>query len=239
MTGQNFASLIRKYTRTNSTTLPDSDIVLFGNVAKDDMAAMVLEAKEDAFVVPATTNLIDDQREYPFPTDILGSMSKLEAKFVVGGNYIELDEISFEAKDVPHNEADIIAEYANEKGKAFYDLRRNSIYLYSGTIVEVTAGLKLWFSAFPQDISAASLSLSTDLSLSATTTDVTLPRMFHELWARKTSMLWKQSKEKPIPLSERELKFDVDMEEKLSNYKMANTDRVVQALLPSDTHLQI
>lgn len=242
MTGQNFASLVRLYTKTNSTTLTDANIVILANVVKDDFAKQILSADEDIFGVPATRNLVASdisdptKREYSLPEDYIGIKS-VEAKFD-GTNWMRLFELDLAKHRRATDEATIISLYENTEGRAFYDIFRNSLWLYSGAIAAVTAGLKLWYISYPADISAATLALSTDLSLDPSTTTSQLPRQFHELWARKISILWKSTREKPIPLAERELVFDADFLKAIGSITNPNKDRDIEASLPDDTRYQ-
>ena len=46
MTNKQFAIILQKY-KTNSTTFPDSEILLYANIIKDDIAKEVNKANED------------------------------------------------------------------------------------------------------------------------------------------------------------------------------------------------
>jgi len=241
MTGTNFASLIRKYTSTNSTTLPNADIVLFANVVKDDFAKEIIKIDEDLFGVPVTTNLRASsttdisQREYAFPVDNM-KVKRVEAK-LDGTNWVKL--IKFDPIIIPRpiTDAEITDRFTNTNTGGYWDKFRNAIWIYSGTISAVTDGLRMWHIAYPVDIDADDLSGSTDLSEDPTSTTASLPRQFHELWARKISIIWKGNREKPLPLTERELRFDKDFKDALAS--MNNIDEeTITGQLPSDSHLQ-
>lgn len=238
MTGLTFASLIRNYTKTNSTTFGNTEMVLLGNSIKDNLAQDIVEAKEDDFVIPSTRDLIADQREYGLPEDKIDAISKVEVKFSDDGDYVPLKEMDLNNYGNSTQESIITSSFSNEKGSAKYDIIRSSLYLYSGTIVDVTDGIKLYYSAFPQDLEVGDLSDTQDLSIPDSDTEVTIPRVFHELWARKISMTWKSTREKPIPFSELELAFESDWLKAISNYRIGNTDRDLQANLPDDRRLQ-
>jgi len=59
------------------------------------------------------------------------------------------------------------------------------------------------------------------------------PRAFHELLARRISIAYKSSKDKPIPLSEKERQFEVDFAQAINSLKDANLDREV---IPSEPY---
>lgn len=213
-------------------------MVLLGNSIKDNLAQDIVEAKEDDFVIPSTRDLIADQREYGLPEDKIDAISKVEVKFSDDGDYVPLKEMDLNNYGNSTQESIITSSFSNEKGSAKYDIIRSSLYLYSGTIVDVTDGIKLYYSAFPQDLEVGDLSDTQDLSIPDSDTEVTIPRVFHELWARKISMTWKSTREKPIPFSELELAFESDWLKAISNYRIGNTDRDLQANLPDDRRLQ-
>lgn len=241
MNGINFASLVRKYTRTNSTTLPDADIVLFANVVKDDFAKEIIKIDENIFGVPATTNLRASdssdigKREYAKPSDDM-KIVRVEAK-LDGSNWVKLEKFDPEVFKRPVIESEVLNQFANENGRAFWDKFRNAIWLYTGAITATTAGLKIWHIAYPADIDSNDLASATDLSEDPTTTTSSLPRQFHELWARRISIMFKSTREKPLPLTDFELAFQKDFERALAS--MANVDEGGQfGTLPSDEEYQ-
>lgn len=247
MTGTNLAALVRNYTRTNSTTFPDSEIVLLGNVVKDDIAKEIVKVDEDYGAVPATRDLVASStsdptlREYSLPEDIM-KMLRVEAKFN-GTDWVKLIELNLAQYKRATDEATITSLFSNNPASesdrgAQYDIFRGSLVIYSGTISAVTAGLKLLFIEFPADIATDDLSGTSDLSLPPTTTSWQIPRQFHELWARRISILWKSNREKPIPLTERELSYERDFRKALSSITNPNQDRDNLGILPSDVRYQ-
>ena len=72
----------------------------------------------------------------------------------------------------------------------------------------------------------------TDMSIDPSTTTHGIPRELHELWARGVIIDYKGSREKPIPLSEQELSYRVDLEKAIETLKQGNLDREVIGALP-------
>lgn len=240
MIGTNFASYIRFLTRTNTATLPDATIVLLANPIKDDFAGKIIKANEDFFGLPQTRNLIASatSREYSMPKGTI-NIKRVEAMFD-SVTWVKLSE-----KDLTEmhkgigSESQITSQFTNDEGNCFFDYYRNSLWLYSGTITAVTAGLKLWSIEWPANIAESNLANSVDdLSDDPSSTTSQIPRQFHKLWATRVSIEYKASREKPIPLSEREQMFDQDFEKAMEAVKSLNQDRVFIAKIPSDTHLQ-
>lgn len=243
MTGDEFAQLIHEYTRTNSTTLPLATIALLGNAVKDEFAKEIIKADEDLFGVPATRDLVATNttdptcREYTLPEDVM-KIKYVEAR-LNGTDWLELQEFDLTTYRRTTNESEILSIFGNEQGHAFFDVFRKSLWLYSGTIVANSAGLKLWYIAYPGNITTTTLAdTGSDLSIDPTTTTAGMPRQFHELWARRISILWKGNREKPIPLTERELTFKVDFKDAMSSIRNPNLNRDQIAKLPNDLHLQ-
>jgi hypothetical protein len=249
MTGVNFASLVRNYTRTNSTVLADAEIVLLANAVKDEFAPLIMEADENLFGIPATRDIIASDasdftaREYSLPDDLL-ALKSVDA-ILDGVAWVHLTELDLTRFKRVADEATVIAIFNNGEvsdnnpNGARFDIFRKSLWLYSGTIVASADGLKLWYIAYPADITAATLALSTDISIDPSSVSSALPRQFHELWARRISILWKSNREKPIALTEREQVFAVDFKAMIGSLKNLNKDRSNVASLPSDRRLQV
>jgi hypothetical protein len=195
MVGTKFASLTRKYAKADSNILPDADLLLFANAVKDDLANEISNAvDENYFEVPATTNLVEDQREYPFPSDTLDVIHRVEA-ILDEENWIVLSELFNQDIDFALTETNIVNKFGNGEGQAFYKLTRSAIYLFTGSVPAYSDGLKLWFNAYPQDLSAGMLADSdADLSEAPSTTTHGVPRATHEVWARETAFRWKEGR---------------------------------------------
>jgi hypothetical protein len=161
MTAYTFAKTIRKYTKQNSTTLPDADILLLCNPLMDDLAELIAarDIKGNYFMVPATTNLLAGQREYAFPDDVLDHMFSIEIAFSNQTNsfgdlpFVRAFPDDFRRLGVARTEANIQANYTNGNSSypidAFgsqsgfassprYEIQRRSLYLLSGDISSTT-----------------------------------------------------------------------------------------------------
>jgi hypothetical protein len=112
-----------------------------------------------------------------------------------------------------------------------FDLWDQGIYILSGdSIIDVTDGLKLWAIIFPADFQ--NLTSSEDMSTNPDDYTHGFPRQFHELLARRVSIAYKSSKDRPIPLSKKEKLYEVDLATTIQNMKDANLDRSVQPSAP-------
>jgi len=70
------------------------------------------------------------------------------------------------------------------------------------------------------------------LPTAPSTTSHGFPRQFHELLARRVSVAYKSSKDKPIPLSEKEQMYEMDLRKQIDSMKDANLDRSTQPTAP-------
>lgn len=232
MTGEEFLQYVRLITRTNSDTLSNADIILFGNARIETISRAIMGDDEDTFVMPQTTNLIANLREYPFPSDTLSRIKYVEAK-LDGTNWIHLDEFDLNKYRKPTSETDTLANFGNQLGQAFYDISRKALNIYSGVISNVTDGLKLWCNTYPAKLDSSRLAdATTDLSIDPTTTTHGFPRELHELLARGISIDYKSTREKPIPLTEQELNYKNDLTQAIWDLKHGNSDRSVIASIP-------
>ncbi len=211
MTGTELSTLIGKKTSTNTTTFTEADRLIYVNIFIKEIASMIVEKNNGMFLVPATFNLVADQREYGLPDDLLNRMHKVTFKFASGDARFP----STYKKDYhgSETESEIVAQFSNAKGDFAHTIRRRAILLLSGTIINVTGGGRLWYHAYPADL--ANLTGSTDLSVDPSTTTFGFPRQFHELLARRVSIEYKGSKAKPIPLNRHERNYENDLQTQL------------------------
>ena len=232
MTPAEFASHVRFMTRTNATTFSDAQILALMKIRQDEIANDILDADEDILLIPQYANLVANQREYALPTNMLASIKRVEAK-LDGTHYIRLKELDISSlKYSVITESLITENFSNEDGGAFFDLTRKAIYIYSGTITSVVAGLRAWVNTWLTPIT--DLSSATDMSIDPSSTTHGIPREMHEIWARGVIIDWKASREKPVPLTERELSYNVDKLKYINSIKPQFRDRETIATLPYD-----
>lgn len=233
MTPKQLAEYVRLKTRTNSNSFPDDDLLLLINHVKNDVVERALEVDEDIFLVPTYFNLVANQREYPFKADMLARIKRVEVKFSSSEDYIKLNPLDL--TDLPNavgSESLIVGQFSNEAGRAYYDILRNGIKIYSGTISAVTAGIRVWLNTYPANI--ASVNLTTDMSVDPSTTAHGVPRPLHKVIAKGVVIEYKESREKPIPLTEREQKWEFDLEKAIQTLKRTDYDREVTGDLPDN-----
>jgi hypothetical protein len=234
MTGKDFCDYIRAKTATNSATFSDAEIVLLANIFKDELATRVVqEVSEKYFEVESLQNLVAAQRAYDWPASLISKINYIEAK-LDGTNFIHLLELPLSSYGGSTDEAEIITQFTNTQGEAFWRHYRNKIWIYSGTITSVTNGLRIYAPTFPADILTTTLADdTTDLSANATATSHGVPRQLHRLWATAVIIEFKTSADRGIQLTESELKWENDLQIVFKSMRNVNQDTAFTAPLPS------
>ena len=228
MTPAKFATYIRLRTRTNANTFPDAEILEYANIIKDDIAKEITKVNEDYFVIELVRNLEAGKRSYSFPTDVLNQIKYTEV-CLDGTNWQTLDEFDLNSYRKPTDEASILAEFAGKKPKM--ELSGNQLMIYSGeTIQSVSGGLKMRAVIYPADLS--SLAGTTDMAVAPSKISFGVPRQLHYIWATKVIVEYKGSKEKPIPLTEKEASVDKDLTLAINALKGGNLERSITATIP-------
>ena len=230
MTPKQFAQYIRLKTRTNATTFPDADILLYANIHKDDLAKEVKKANEDYFGIEVSRSLEAGKRNYGFPSYQLSQIKYVQAK-LDGEKWQTLTEFDINSYKKPTDEDNIIANWSGKSPQ--FDIFGGELIIYSGDpIIDVPNGIKLWTIIYPEDIT--DLTSEIDMSIASDEYNFGLPTELHMVLATKVCIEYKNSKEKPIPLTEREVNVVNDQKEAINSLKAGNLDRAIVATIPYD-----
>lgn len=129
---------------TNSNSYQDAPKHRAYDRWTNNVIAEIQEAMEDYDFQgeESTHDLVANQREYIFPTDLL-KIKRIDLK-IDGTNWKKASEL--DANQIADNyaqEADIITRFTNDE--PFVDFLDNSFKIYSGTISNVTGGIKLTY----------------------------------------------------------------------------------------------
>lgn len=230
MTPEELATYVRFKTRTNSTTLTDAELLVLANVVKNRICDRALETDEDIFEVPTYMNLVENQREYPLISTLLSRINRVEAK-LDGTNWLKLTEFNLTDHEEPISSETLIQEqFGNEQGRAKYDIMRKAIWIYSGPVTNVTDGLRVWLNTRPSNLTT--MTGSTDMSVDPSSTTHGIPMELHNVLATGICIEYKESREKPIPLSQTELSFEYSLTKAIETLKKGNYDREIIAEVP-------
>ena len=229
MTYAELASIIRFKTRTTSATFTDANILLLANMFKDSFAEEIAKVNEDYFGLDYETDLNAGQREYALPLNVI-QIKLVEAK-LDGEKWVRVHETDYNLEDFTTDEAGIVAKFSTSDPK--FEYFRKSLWLLTGdAIIEVESGLKLKAIIYPADFT--DMSLTVDISAPPSSTSHGLPRAFHELLARRIVIEYKETRDKPVQLTEKEQSFVEDFQEKLDSVSSPNLSRSLIMSTPAD-----
>lgn len=237
MTPLDVATYVRKKTHTNSSTFTDSDILLYAGIRMDQIAAKICDFDEDYFGAPQKVDLVNNQREYPLPTDMLNHIKKVEAK-LDGTNWLNLTEMDLSQYEFTTDETTITSNFSNIEKNCSYFIYRGSLWILSGTLANFSAGnggLKLWSYQWPSHVT--DLTSTTDISIDPTNTSAGFPRIAHQSMCDGVVIDYKQSADKPIQLNDYDLNWEDNMIKNIKTLTELNKDRSVNATLPQGTGL--
>lgn len=229
MTPLALATLIREYTHTNTVTFPDSKMLPFVNAFKDEIATAIVERDAGYFDIPCVFNLVANQREYAIGDNLLNRLHKVEIKFSAS----DARQPAYNIKDYlgSETESEIVNQFSNAKGEFAYTIRRRAIFILSGTISAVTAGVRTWSHVWPANITDLTFD-GYSMEVDPSTTTFGFPRQFHELLATRVSIAYKDNQPKPIPLSRHEKGYETRLEQQLvaltTNDKSATVEAETQ-----------
>jgi len=219
MNFKSFAQLFREKTvgQNDNTAVPDSAITLYANLAKDRLARQIVTGVSngaDKFAINLTTNLVADQREYSFPSDVLKNIKVVQAFIgdkwrrvypfdinsyrLVGGQnkpyygYTPTESFSGATDD----ETTITEQFTNESPQ--FDVDGDSIVIFSKSIEDSVGGLKLKASVYPKDYTDSDWTDTNDMSIRATTTSTAMPRQSHDVLLTKAVIDYKEVKGIPL-----------------------------------------
>lgn len=228
-----FARTARTLTRQNSTTFTDQMMVDFVNLSKAEIEGDIVNADEGFLEMTAYTDMVAGQRVYELPSDILNRIVKLEIK-LDGTNWRRAREIDFNLVEYSTaTESDIASNSSDSP--VTYSIFRGALYIWSATaITAVSQGLRLYYNVSPHEWTTSDLSLTTDISIDPTTTDVGLPQEFHPILLYKVTRMFKLTRDKPIELNTEEQNVMELFRMALSNYQNANRDRIMVGQIPPD-----
>lgn len=237
MIGTNFASYVRYRTKTNSTTLPDLELVLLANTVKDDLAGLIAtNVDEKYFDMEMVRDLELNTRDYTFEESLLKNVRYVSAT-LDGTTPLYLIENDFGEAEMSRtalmDETTLRNHYSGRKPE--YLITGRSLRILSNEpIIAVTDGLKLVAEVYPENIDADDLAAVTDLSIPSVDTEHRLPRPAHRVWAKMVVIEYKTSLEKPLPLTEDDAKIELDLSELYKVLRKRNAVRSVIAKVPSN-----
>lgn len=230
MTFVEFAKYIRYFTNTDTSSFTNEDILMLANAEKDEIAVRILGANENYFGLPYTDDLILNQREYPLDVSVAGQFKFVEVK-LDGTNWKRIYETDFNLENFVTTEAGIQAAFQGRTPE--FALFRNSLWILSDSAIQnVTDGIKIWGYIWPANFT--DLTLATEMATAPSTTTHGWPRQFQKLLADKVIIAYKESRDKPLPLTKNDSMWDNRMIQMLDGISHPNQDRTFTSSIPFD-----
>lgn len=148
-TGVGLRNRTRYLTRTDTSTYTDNDLNANINSWNQIFITEILSAMDgwDFGAETATTNIVANQQEYVFPTDLL-KIKRIEVTYD-GSNWkkVEWFDINERGTDTAN-----LNDFTTDNPYA--DLMDDSLMLYPIPTTNVTAGLKIWYSKLDSPMSS-------------------------------------------------------------------------------------
>lgn len=246
MKGTEFANYIRKRTKTDATSFDNDAILVYANAEQEQLASRVIKRNDSMFERQATTSLVAGQREYAFPTDMMVGLKIVEIS-LDGTNWrraypFDINEYRKQQEsqvfrknvtDIPASfstattDEDTITEFFSDD-YPMYDIAGGTMKFFtSGEIIDVTGGIKISYTQYPRDITAADIASEQDLS-SPEPSAFRMPREIHKAWAMTVVTSYKNDNE--IPLNSEEQALNSIIERSLS--ALAETKKDIGGVIP-------
>jgi hypothetical protein len=242
------------FLKTKGTTdeISSEEMRLLTNIRIKDIAGKIAFENKGYYGVAVQYDLSEDQREYVLSNVMLNSLKMIEVQ-MDGTNWkkvklYDFDEVNELTKsDFVWQESWITGHYDNTEPYGF--IFGNRFWLLSGSVSDVKKGLRIWFNLLPPDIESmadtydlsiriGSFYLSNDFwpeqrgtIMFRDTFRLGIPPQFHELLGRSVIVDYKEIYD--MPLKGRELTFNVDLVDKLKEFKIIR--QTAKAGIPHDT----
>jgi len=248
-----FAQLFREKAvgQNDSTAVPTATITLYANLAKDQIAREIVANATngaDYFNLTLLANLVQDQREYPFPDDVLKNIkmaevyldSKWRRMYPFDLNSYKLSGVEnkpYEGRNISESftgattdETTISEQFTNENPQ--FDIEGRSIVIYSESVDVKEEGLKLRATIMPKDYVDADWTTSVQMSTRQGTTETVMPIQSHDIVLMKAVIEYKQTK--GIPLTSFENTYFDELRKMIATLSEINDDEVYIATVPDD-----
>ncbi len=249
-----YAQLFREKVvgQNDSTAVPSTVITLYTNVAKDRLAREIVTGASngaDSFAINQTTNLVEGQREYSFPTDVLKNIKVVQA--FMGDKWrrvFPFDLSSYRLRGgttkpywgnnptesfsgATTDESTVAEQFTNENPQ--FDVDGKSLVLYSNSVDAVDAGLKLKALIYPKDYVDGDWSREDDMSIRDSSTSTAMPRQSHDILLTKAVIDYKEVK--GIPLTAFEAGYYDEERKMINSLSDINDDEAITAEVPLET----
>lgn len=219
MLHSDFTALITEYTKSDLITFSNARRVLLANSIIERIAGDIERKNPAFFELSKKFDLIADDRKYALPNNVLNNLKRVEIlpDNESGTSRKKLSPIDINLLPDPTDETSIRDYFDGKESR--YGITDGFIHILTAdAMVSVSDGLEIFYSIFPQKIEENKLTESpnSDMSVPYDGTSFGIPRLLHELVARRVSIEYKTNRDKPMPLSASEQLWQLDYERALN-----------------------
>ena len=212
-----------------------TSMVYVANMVARDIAGAISWKNLGYFGDFTDLDITGSVRIYPIPSEVQDKLRAIEV--YAGGEWRKLT--IKDINDIPNfkfNETWITENFNNETPIGF--IYGSNLHILSGQLTASTPGIRFWFTTIPDKITSMDSTvelhqMTTIRSMTGTTMAIGLPRQFEKLFATGIIIDYKEANE--LPLVGRELLYDQDLKEKISQLSPVSTSEEFLANYNTET----
>lgn len=229
MNFKTFTSKLRLATGTDEFTLPKEDIAIHVNAELEDFSVLAtLPSLQETYLgkeIPM--NLETDKRAYDIPDNVI-RIHRVHMN--VWGQFMPLKEMTLSRMDAAFSE-EAVQEFFQYRLPA-YSIYADKLYIWTGDyITEETEWLKIFASVYPTEFIATDF---TEENTAEMTTKSELPRQFHQVLLKRAIIAYKESRDKPIALTQSEQNYQWNLATVLKTMRVISMNRTYKMSEPKD-----
>lgn len=228
----NFATFTKKLrlaTGTDNETLPWENIAVFVNAELEQFSllATLPWLQETYLWVEIDIDTTDNQRKYAILDNIIRT-HWIEYRY--GEIPVRMKETTLTRLDWPIVESEV-QRYFRDRLPS-YSLYGNFLYLWTWEDIEWQEwAIKIFASVYPTEFEAEDFE---EDNINEMTTKSELPRQFHQILLKRVIITYKESRDKPIALTQGEQMFAWELATVLRTMRVLNTSRRYSMSEPKD-----
>lgn len=227
-----FAQSIWDLTWTDEYTLPISKIVTYCNIELDTFGLLgsIPGLNETYFSKDFTRDLELSKRKYELPED-LTHISNVAVK--IAGTWEDATQYLW--VDI-QDESKIIELMNGMKPK--YRISGNTIKIFSKeAITAVTDGIKMEWTMYPSQFTEDDFTTNDrDMSIPRDASSQGLVRQFHKMFLYRIIIIYKESRDKPIPLNQTEQSYQWQLSDVIETMGLFVYDKRYKMSEPNDDY---
>lgn len=229
-----FLADFRLKTWTDEYSFPLENVITLTNGVLEEIHLLATnsEISEDHFWRVFTRDLAVWVRKYDLPHD-LKSIKRVD--LIIDGKLEYATEKDMSSINLTTLSSETDIQETMRGLKPIYEIFGRSIYFYTrGAIVTTTWGINIHGIQYPSMVETSDFDSSRDMSEPRDATAQGIPRTLHGIILFRSVIDYKESREKPIPLTQTEQNYVGRLKDVLKSHKVFNTDRKYKMSEPND-----